>query len=270
MQASLWALGACVGLALGLTGAGGGIVAVPLLMFGAGLSLPQASPIALLAVGLAACVGTGLGLRDGLVRCRAAAVVGLAGMCVAPLGVWMAHRVPQPLLSLGLVLALLLSAWAMLLRSLASRLDPARREEPGGAGDARHGRFIWTWASARWFALVGLGAGVMSGLLGVGGGFFIVPALSRHANLPARSVIGTSQAVIALVSAAGVVGAIAQGGLAWDIAAPFCAAAMLAMGVARQVAMHLPAPWLQRGFAVLCVLAAVSVAWKLAAPSPLG
>lgn len=265
MHPTLWALGAWVGLALGLTGAGGGIVAVPLLMVGAGLALPQASPIALLAVGMAACVGTGLGLRDGIVRYRAAALVGLSGMCVAPLGVWMAHRLPPPLPSLGLVLALLLSARAMVLRSLSAGADHPPRPAPTCVWDPAVGRLVWTWASARLLALVGLGAGAMSGLLGIGGGFFIVPALSRYSNLPARSIIATSQAVIALVSVGGVAGSILQNDMAWDVALPFCAAAMLAMLPARCAAARLPARWLQRGFALLCVAAAATVAWTAAA-----
>ena len=61
-------LGAIIGAILALTGAGGGILAVPLLVFGLGLSMVEAAPIGLLAVGLAASVGAVLGLRQGIVR----------------------------------------------------------------------------------------------------------------------------------------------------------------------------------------------------------
>ncbi|MGK9867820.1 sulfite exporter TauE/SafE family protein, partial [Salmonella enterica subsp. enterica] len=60
-------LGAIIGAVLALTGAGGGILAVPLLVFGLGLSMVEAAPIGLLAVGLAAGVGAVLGLRKGVV-----------------------------------------------------------------------------------------------------------------------------------------------------------------------------------------------------------
>ena len=78
MIATVWAasmaLGGCVGLILGLTGAGGAIMAVPLLVFGLHLQVAQAAPIALLAVGLSAALGAVLGLRKGQVRYRAASV----------------------------------------------------------------------------------------------------------------------------------------------------------------------------------------------------
>ena len=74
------ALGAIIGAVLALTGAGGGILAVPLLVFGLGLSMVEAAPVGLLAVGLAAAVGAVLGLRRGLVRYRAALFIALIGM----------------------------------------------------------------------------------------------------------------------------------------------------------------------------------------------
>ncbi len=67
-------LGLSVGVVLALTGAGGGILTVPLLIFVVGLDLPQAAPIGLMAVGLAAWVGAMVGLRDGIVRYKAAAL----------------------------------------------------------------------------------------------------------------------------------------------------------------------------------------------------
>ena len=69
-------MGAAVGIVLALTGAGGGILAVPLLVFGLHLQMSQAAPVGLLAVGLAASVGALLGLREGVVRYRAALLIG--------------------------------------------------------------------------------------------------------------------------------------------------------------------------------------------------
>jgi uncharacterized membrane protein YfcA len=93
-------LGAFIGLVMVLTGAGGGVLAIPLLVFGLHLPVQQAAPVGLVAVGLAAALGTGLGLSQGIVRYRAAGLIGLAGMCVAPVGVAAAQRLPnQPLLA---------------------------------------------------------------------------------------------------------------------------------------------------------------------------
>ena len=85
-------LGLVVGLLLALTGAGGGILAVPLLVFGAGLSVAEAGPIALLAVGMAASLGAGLGLKAGTVRYKAALWMAGGGILLSPLGVWLGRR----------------------------------------------------------------------------------------------------------------------------------------------------------------------------------
>ena len=73
-------LGVAIGVILALTGAGGGILAVPALVFGVRLGMAQAGPVGLLAVGMAAALGAVLGLRNGTVRYRAALLISLAGM----------------------------------------------------------------------------------------------------------------------------------------------------------------------------------------------
>ncbi|WP_043114894.1 sulfite exporter TauE/SafE family protein, partial [Pseudacidovorax intermedius] len=94
-------MGAAVGLVLALSGAGGGILAVPLLVFGLHLSMVQAAPVGLIAVGLASALGAVLALREGKVRYRAAVIIGVTGMAFAPLGVMLAHRLPNAPLMVG-------------------------------------------------------------------------------------------------------------------------------------------------------------------------
>ena len=92
-------LGTVVGLILALAGAGGGILPVPLLVFGLHLTIMQAAPVGLIAVGAASAFGAVLGLREGLVRYRAAALIGITGLLLAPLGVRLARLIPnQPLM----------------------------------------------------------------------------------------------------------------------------------------------------------------------------
>ena len=100
-------------------------------------------------------------------------------------------------------------------------------------------------------------AGLLSGLLGVGGGFVIIPALLRHTDLDIRSVQATSLTVIALVSVSGISAAAAHGPLAWTVALPFAAGALLALVAGRQIAKKLDAKRLQQGFAWLCLLVAL-------------
>ncbi|WP_236849643.1 sulfite exporter TauE/SafE family protein [Chromobacterium subtsugae] len=99
-------LGALVGAVLGLTGAGGGILAVPALMAAQGWSLPQAAPVALLAVAAGAALGAYEGWRRQLVRYRAAAWMAASGVPFAAAGASVAHLLPAPLLSTLFALAM--------------------------------------------------------------------------------------------------------------------------------------------------------------------
>jgi uncharacterized membrane protein YfcA len=77
-------LGTVVGFVLALTGAGGGMLSIPLLVYGLHLSVQQAAPVGLMAVGFAAALGSITGLRKGIVRYRAAVLMGISGMLAAP------------------------------------------------------------------------------------------------------------------------------------------------------------------------------------------
>ena len=106
-------LGAVVGLILALAGAGGGILAVPLLVFGLHLSIIQAAPVGLIAVGAASAFGAVLGLREGLVRYRAAALIGITGMVLAPVGVRLARLIPNAPLTVAFSIVLAWVAFRM-------------------------------------------------------------------------------------------------------------------------------------------------------------
>jgi uncharacterized protein len=257
-------LGAAVGLILALSGAGGGILAVPLLVFGLHLSIAQSAPIGLIAVGIASALGAVLGLRDGLVRYRAAALIGLVGMALAPLGVHLARIVPNEPLTIGFAFVLAFVALRMLRMSFgASAADGGGRTgDCPCLLDARSGRLRWTWRCARSLAGTGVVSGILSGLLGVGGGFVIVPALTRFTNLTTRSIMASSLAVIALVSVGGVGAAALQGSVMWPVALPFAAGAALALLAGRLLAARLQGAHLQRAFAVTSLLVALLMVAK--------
>lgn len=255
-------LGAITGVVLGLTGAGGGILAVPMLVFGAGLSLTQAGPVALLAVAIAASLGALLGLRQGIVRYRAALLIAVSGMLLTPIGLLAAHRLGNRWLGLVFGLIMLFVAF----RAFRHRIPPS--DFPFGAWrclvDQDSGRLIWTPRSAFILILWGAIAGLLSGLLGVGGGFVLVPALQRFTNLTLQSIIATSLAVIALVSTATVLISSASGALPWAIAIPFSAGVAGGMVLGRLLAHYLAGRPLQLLFAlVLSVVAAGMIAKAL-------
>jgi uncharacterized membrane protein YfcA len=248
------ALGAAIGLVMALTGAGGGVMAIPLLVFGLHLPVQQASPVGLLAVGLAAAVGAAIGLRQRMVRYRAAALIGAVGMLMAPLGVYLAHQLPNRPLLAAFSLVLMFTAWRMLKRPA---IPGALAKDVLCRVNQADQRLTWTLPCARALAGTGLIAGLLSGLLGVGGGFVIVPALSRYTDLEIRSIQVTSLAVIALVSLSGVSAAALRSPLHWDVALPFASGAVLALLAGQQLARKLDARSLQRAFAWFCVLVSV-------------
>jgi hypothetical protein len=197
-------------------------------------------------------MSAGLGLRDGVVRYRAALLMGGLAMALAPLGVAAAQRVPNAPLTLAFAAVLALSAWRMWQRArLAIAQRGAARATLPCVLDARDGRLVWTRPCAQALALTGVAAGLLSGLLGVGGGFVIVPALTRFTELNARSVVATSLAVIALASIGGVGAAAWHGAIAWDIALPFAVGSVAASLLARLIAARVAGPRLQQAFAVV-------------------
>ena len=103
---------------------------------------------------------------------------------------------------------------------------------------------------------------MLSGLLGVGGGFVIIPALNRYTNLRMASIVSTSLAVIALVSTGSVVSASLAGVMHWQVGAPFAVGAVLGLLLSRPLAARLAGPRLQQMFAVAGWAAALLLAGK--------
>jgi uncharacterized membrane protein YfcA len=253
--------GLAVGLVLALTGAGGAIVAVPLLVFGLHMSLAEAGPVGLLAVALASTLGAVLGLRARTLRYKAAGLMAAAGALATPFGLWLAQRLPDRPLSALFACVLVAVAWRMLLqasRELRGIAPPAARSPPCRL-DPAVGKLHWNWACARSLVLAGTAAGFLSGLLGVGGGFILVPTLLAMSDLPMKAVVATSMGVVAIVSVVGVLNASVAGHMPWAIAWPFATGALAGLVGGRWFASRLAGPRLQQGFAALSFGIAVSL-----------
>lgn len=251
-------LGVFTGAVLALTGAGGTIIAVPLLIFGLHFTVAESAPIALLAVCLSSTIGALIALRQGKVRYRAAGFIAATGILVAPAGIWLAQKLPNVPLTVLFALVLFYVAVNMLRHStqpMAEERNAADLQSDSAAIPCRleyeRGRLIWGWPCVRALGYSGIATGFISGLLGVGGGFVVVPALKKATNLPMQSILATSLAVIALVSGIGVASATALGGMNWPVALPFAAGALAGMLIGRGIADHLTGPKLQQGFAVV-------------------
>lgn len=257
-------LGVCVGVVLGLTGAGGAVLSVPLLTLIIGLPLVEAAPIGLLAVTLSAGLGAAIALRQGILRYRAAMLIAAAGFLTAPVGVALAYVLPERLLS-ALFSLLLFWIGSNTWWKTRAPVDPlvAAREPPCRL-NPKTGKFLWTLPCARVMAGTGLTTGFLSGLLGVGGGFIIIPALRRFTDLPMNACVATSMGVLTLVSALGVAVSVSHAPLNLDVGTPFIAGAVAGMLLGRHWSARLSGARLQQSFALLCLCVAAAMAFSLA------
>jgi uncharacterized membrane protein YfcA len=254
-------LGAIIGSIMGMTGAGGGVLSIPILLFFQQLSVQQAAPIGLLAVGLSAILGAGFGAREGIVRYRAVALIGGVGMIMAPVGMLTARYLPSRPLLIMFALVLLFAAWRVVhqqresiaaMSAFVCKVNPVSK------------RLNWSTPCVKVLASIGAISGGMSGLLGVGGGFVIVPALSHYSNLNLRSIQATSLAVIGLVSLSAVLAAVASGRVIWTIAIPFALGAMSSLTFTQKFAKGINTSYRQLAFACLAIVVSVLMLIKSA------
>ncbi len=267
-------LGVLVGLVLGLTGAGGSVFAVPLLIFGLGWTITQATPVALIAVCTAATFGTLVAWNASYVRYRAAMVMALAGCLTAPLGLRLANRLDESWLTAAFAAVLIVVALRLIAQARASPAETqvVRATVAGDGKPARGplcranqatGRLVWTGRCALVIAGIGAATGFLSGMLGVGGGFVIVPALRAATVLSMHSAVATSLMTIALTSAGTVIASTAMGrSLPWIVALPFVAGSLAGMLAGRRMAPRIAGPRLQQRFALVMICAAAMMIFR--------
>ncbi|WP_345961030.1 sulfite exporter TauE/SafE family protein [Gulosibacter sediminis] len=190
MIAAALALGLLVGAVLGLVGAGGSIIAVPALVYGVGMSTHDAIPTSLLVVGLSSIAAVIPRIRTGI-SWRIALPVGAAGIPAAWGGAAAGRLLNEEVLLL---------AFAAIMVAAGARMLPKTPEITGHCGSDQ-GSFLRSCLPKA--AAVGLGIGFLTGLLGVGGGFLIVPALTLFLGLSMSQAVGTSLVIITINAAAG-------------------------------------------------------------------
>lgn len=231
------AIGALIGLALGTLGGGGSILTVPALVYMLGQNPHGAVGSSLVIVGANALFGAWLHQRAGHVRLRSALLFGAAGLAAAFGGARLSRLLSGPML-LVLFALLMITIAVVLLRGQTSTLAPEQRAAP-----------IW-WR----VVLGGLMVGFLTGFLGVGGGFLIVPALVLLLGMDMPDAVGSSLVVIALNSTAGLLGHLGDGGLNWGLIVLLLAGGVPGLVLGARLTRRLPAARLRQSFAIFVVL----------------
>ncbi|HQZ28564.1 MAG: sulfite exporter TauE/SafE family protein [Verrucomicrobiales bacterium] len=234
---------ALIGLSLGLTGAGGSIITLPVLVYLAGLPPKEAVGLSLFVVGAAALVGALQRFRFGEIHLKAGLMFALSGMIGAAGGAQL-----TPLVS-GRVLMIL---FAVLMLAVAINMLLGAKVDHETKGECRPVRCL----------LVGLGVGVLTGFIGVGGGFLLMPALVKFAKLPLRVATGTSLAVISFNSAAGFVSHFGEAPPRWTLALTFAGISAAGVLLGSHFAKRLPVHRLRQGFALMVILTGSFVLWQ--------
>jgi hypothetical protein len=258
--------GGIVGFALGLTGGGGGVFAVPLLVYGLAVAPREAVGISLAAVGGTALFGVAPRLVRGEVELRTGILFAVAGMIGAPIGTYLSTLVPESLLLVMFGGLMLVVAWRMWMKTRQSVTAMATSEADAQRSACQRdddGKLRLTSRCAMLLAVIGLATGILSGMFGVGGGFVIVPALVLFSGMQIHQAVGTSLLVIFLVSISGVSSYLVSGkDLSWQVTLLFLVGGFVGMWGGGLVAKRLNGPTLQKVFAAAVVLVALFVITK--------
>jgi len=260
-------LGLVIGVILGGLGGGGAILTVPALVYLLGQSPQNATTSSLIIVGATAIAGAAGHARAGNVRWRTGLTFGLTGIAAAIAGSVANRHVPPHVLLLGFAALMVVTALGMLAQPRHRKRDhrPATTGGTAGGGSvstlelAASAQATRTGATAKIIA-AGLAVGLLTGFLGVGGGFVIVPALVLVLDLPMSAAVGTSLVIIAINSLAALVARTGYNHVDWATTVPFALTAMAASLAGKKAADHLPEKITTRAFAMLILLVAAYTA----------
>jgi uncharacterized membrane protein YfcA len=253
MEAIGLALALAIGLTLGLLGGGGSILTVPVFVYVLGFGAKTAVAMSLPVVGTTSLVGAIGHWRAGNVNLRVALAFGVVAMAGAYVGAKLAAFVSGTAQLSLLAVAMLAASASMFRRSLRPE---AQADAAGGRdGGSRPGRPALV-------AITGLGVGLLTGLVGIGGGFLIVPALVLLARAPIREAVGTSLLVIAMNAAAGSLGYLGHVDVPWRYAALFTTVAILGILAGTHLIRFVSQQGLQRAFALFLLVMGALVLYQ--------
>lgn len=243
MVALGFALAALIGLSLGLLGGGGSILTVPIFVYVLGFGAKEAIAMSLAVVGVVSLFGAVGHWRAGNVNVRVALIFGGVAMAGTYLGARLA-------VFFSGAAQLALFAVVMLVAAVFMFREKTPSGRAAGEGD---GTAVWEMPVLLIVA-EGIAVGVLTGLVGVGGGFLIVPALVLLGGIPMKQAVGTSLLVIAMKSAAGFYGYLGQVEVPWGFIAAFTAVAVVGIFAGTYLVRFVSQTQLKRAFAIFLVV----------------
>ncbi len=253
-------LGALViGVVLGLIGGGGSILTVPVLVYLLGVNPLTATAYSLFIVGMSALIGALQNMRKNLVDFRTAAVFSVPAF----IAVYLTRRfiipaIPEHLFTIsGMEITrdigiMLFFAFIMILASVSMIND-------NGKVKADSEKVIYNYPL---IVLEGIVVGVLTGLVGAGGGFLIIPALVLLAKLSMKKAVATSLLIIAVKSLIGFTGDIQNFDIAWTFLLTFTALSILGIFIGIYLNKFINGGKLKKVFGWFVLLMGVFIIWK--------
>ncbi|MBL7811554.1 MAG: sulfite exporter TauE/SafE family protein [Bacteroidetes bacterium] len=235
-----------IGVSLGLIGGGGSILTVPILVYVLGVNAELSTSYSLFIVGSTSLVGAIFAWRQGLLDIRTGLVFGIPSiLAVYATRQWIMPHIPQVMLHLGdfeltkrlfllglFAILMILASWSMLRKP---RAKAETKESSGG--------FNYPMILAE-----GAVVGVITGLVGAGGGFLIIPALVLFTGLPMKQAVGTSLMIIAAKSLIGFTGDLGKMAIDWQLLLIFTAFSIGGIFIGQQLAKRIPGEKLKPAF----------------------
>jgi uncharacterized membrane protein YfcA len=246
-----------IGLSLGLIGGGGSILAVPTLVYIVGVSAKEAIAMSLFVVGAVSLLGAFAHWKAGNVNFRTAALFAPVAMVGSYLGARLAGlpfvNDSFQLVAFGAVMVI--ASALMILKKDSPKDSPTEVEQTADHNHSHLGG-IPTWLA---IPVEGLVVGIVTGFVGVGGGFLIIPALVLLGGLPMKQAVGTSLLIIAFKSATGFWGYLGQVTLDWQVMIGFTVASALGTVAGVYLSRYVDGKHLQKGFGYFVLAVAVFV-----------
>jgi uncharacterized membrane protein YfcA len=193
-----------MGLSLGLIGGGGSILTVPILVYLFSIDAVLATAYSLFIVGLTSLIGSFSHMRMGNIHWRTAVVFGTPSiLAVYATRAWLVPALPDPLLNVGSTPVSKALGMLILFALLMVAAAYSMIRKPKGASEGTEGQVAFNYPL---ILAEGTVVGMVTGLVGAGGGFLIIPALVLLAKLPMKQAVGTSLIIIAAKSLIGFTG----------------------------------------------------------------